>query len=1028
MARAKATVTSGNARFQVLQDGVIRMEYSPTGSFVDEPTFNVLYRNFSVPKFSSTVSKGWLTVQTSAMKLRYKVGSGPFTADNTSVTLAKPSANGTATASPTWLGEWPFGQACQAGAASLSGGAAYAGDHTGFDSPSGFIAKLESSGATATWKVLGAPSGTAKITLRYSNGQTDARMVTMTVNGAATQVSLPVTGGWDTWGTVDVPATLASGNNAISVGCAAGDSCSVNVDTLTATGTTAAAPLEPTDPLGGYIRAYDSDHGSYTSPVTCGAGQSDTTCEASMPRMQSGLLDKSGWYLLDDTSTATWSSDGWTTARPTSDVQDGYLFGYSTEYTTALKNLAAITGPSPMLPVNVFGNWFSRYYPYTSADYQNSIVPTYTAAGTSLDTLSVDTDWKSPNQWSGWSWNNTLFPDPTAFTTWAKQNGIATTLNLHASIAKNDPRYAEVQSIAGGTLADGSCFVGTPCSAFDWGNVAQAQAYFALEKSIKDTGISFWWQDWCCDGSKVSTPGVTPDSWINHLQAQAMINTGERGVAFSRLGASLQNQRAGAYTTGAWAEHRTTLDFTGDTWGTWNTLASEASLSQAMGSIGQAYVSDDIGSFLGAPISRARNLPDDLYLRWLQLGTFQSIMRLHSDISQGSRLPSEYGGATQAIGNSFLQLREQLVPYLYTLSNETTRTGLPMTRALYLDYPSQSEAYNHDSEYLLGSNVLVAPVTTPGTVASTSVWFPPGTWTDFFTGATFTGPATKTLNVPLNRMPVFVKAGGIVPLQAATSKAQDSGTAPLTFRAYPGASGSYSLYSDAGTGLGYQKGQSTTTTVTYRERNKRESSVTIALTTGAYPGSPTTRDFTVQFANRTKPTNVVLNGGAVPASQWTYDAATRMVTVTVPRANLSSTQTITVRGSNVVIGVTEPPSLDVSLAALPSISAGVPTTVTATVHNAGPGAVSSGSVALTVPSGWTAVPDSAQPLGSLDAGASSTQSWTVTAPMSSAVTSDPTWFISLVRGFCCCCPVNEVLLFGWDVGRETRGLSRSLCK
>lgn len=988
VAKTASTVTSDHARFQVLRDGVIRLEYSPTGSFIDDPTFTVLNRSFPTPKFTSNVADGWLTIQTSAMTLRYKVDSGPFGPANTSVTLSKPSANGTTTAAPAWLGECPYGQVCQAGAASLSGGAAYAGDHTGYSSPSGFVAKLEAPGAQAAWNVLGAPAGTAKVTLRYGNGQPGARTVTMTVNGVATQVTLPATAGWDAWGTVDVPVTLASGDNTIAVGCGAGDTCSVNVDTIAVTGDSPAVPFAPSDALGGYIRAYDSDHGSYTNPVTCGAGESNTTCEASIPRMEAGLLDKSGWYLLDDSSTATWSADGWTKARPTGDVQDGYLFGYSTDYTTALSDLAAITGPSPMLPVNVFGNWFSRYHPYTAADYQSSILPTYTAAGTSLDTLSVDTDWKAPNQWSGWSWNPSLFPDPAAFTAWAKQNGIDTTLNLHASIAKNDPRYAEAQSIAGGTLPDGSCFVGTPCSAFDWGNVAQAQAYFALEQPIKDAGISFWWQDWCCDGSFVSAPGVTPDSWINHLQAQEMINKGERGVAFSRIGAALQNQRAGAYTTGAWAEHRTTLDFTGDTWGTWNTLASQASLSQAMGSIGQAYVSNDIGSFLGDPISRARNLPDDLYLRWLQLGTFQSIMRLHSDSSQNSRLPSEYGGVTQAIGDSFLRLREQLVPYLYTLSNETTRTGLPMTRALYLDYPAQSEAYRHDGEYLLGSNVLVAPVTTPGTVASTSVWFPPGTWTDYFTGATFTGPATKSLNMPLDRMPVFVKAGGIVPLQPASGKAETSNAAPITFRAYSGADGSYSLYSDAGSGLGYQHGQSTTTAVTYHEQSPRVASVTIAPTKGTYPGAPTSRDFTVQFVNRSQPANVLLNGVALARSAWTYDAATRTVTASVPKASLASPQTVTAVASSVVADVAEPPALDVTFSALPSISTGVPTTVTTTVRNAGPGAVSSGSVALTLPSGWTATPASGQSLGSLTAGASTTLSWTVIAPNADAISSD----------------------------------------
>lgn len=105
-----------------------------------------------------------------------------------------------------------------------------------------------------------------------------------------------------------------------------------------------------------------------------------------------------------------------------------------------------------------------------------------------------------------------------------------------------------------------------------------------------------------------------------------------------------------------------------------------------------------------------------------------------------------------------------------------------MTQPLYLRYPDQDGAYQHESEYLLGSDMLVAPVTTPGAVASTTVWFPPGKWTDYFTGATFTGPATQVLQVPVDRMPVFVKDGGIIPLQSSSGRAQSAGSAPITLR------------------------------------------------------------------------------------------------------------------------------------------------------------------------------------------------------------------------------------------------------
>ena len=167
------------------------------------------------------------------------------------------------------------------------------------------------------------------------------------------------------------------------------------------------------------------------------------------------------------------------------------------------------------------------------------------------------------------------------------------------------------------------------------------------------------------------------------------------------------------------------IAFTGDAWGTWNTLAAEAALVPDEATIGEPYVSSDIGSYLGPPPTQSGADPPDLYDRWVQLGTFEPILRLHSN--DENRLPWQYPQPVQGITESFLRLREALVPYTYTLAAEANQTGLPMARPLYLDYPDQPSAYQNPTEYLYGPDMLVAPVTTPGDVASTTVWFPPGT-------------------------------------------------------------------------------------------------------------------------------------------------------------------------------------------------------------------------------------------------------------------------------------------------------------
>jgi alpha-glucosidase (family GH31 glycosyl hydrolase) len=153
--------------------------------------------------------------------------------------------------------------------------------------------------------------------------------------------------------------------------------------------------------------------------------------------------------------------------------------------------------------------------------------------------------------------------------------------------------------------------------------------------------------------------------------------------------------------------------------------------------------------------SLTAHLPDDLYARWVALGTFQPLDRLHSD--HGDRLPWSYGAEAEAAATSFLQLREALVPYLYSLAGQAHDTGLPMTRGLYIEWPDLDAAYQHPSEYLLGRDVVVAPVIAPGDPAPATVWVPPGTWVDYFTREVLHGPAVVHEQVPLSRMPVLVR-------------------------------------------------------------------------------------------------------------------------------------------------------------------------------------------------------------------------------------------------------------------------------
>jgi hypothetical protein len=889
LAHPSAIVRAGDARIEVLSPTLLRLEYSPTGHFEDAPTVNAVDRRLPVPLFHARVAGGWLTVRTSRAVLRYEVGSGPFTTRNTTLTLSV--AGHMTTVHPTWEWECTFDQPCQAGAASTGGGAGISQTTPGYRSTAGYVGYLDQAGARATWQILGAPAGPATLELRYST-YTLLVHVTHTfdvvVNGrtVATLTAAP-TGPAAPWATLTTTVPLHAGTDSVEIRCGPAEGCDTNVDTLSVAPVGAPEPSAPrTHPLGGWIRGFDT--ATYNTAPACAPGQPTATCTAGLqPLNTDGLLDTAGWRLLDDTRSAVWTADGWVAPRPADgDLEDGYLFAYGHDYTGALETLARLTGPAPLLPRSIFGVWYSDYTPYSSTVLEHSVYPAFVANDVPLNTLSLDTDWKAPNDWDGWEWNTSLFPDPGGFVHWAGAHGIAVTLNIHSSIAVDDPELAAAERVAGGTLAGATCTPG-PCKVWDWSTVAQAESYFSVQQHLQHQGVGFFWLDWCCDTSTVSMPGLTPDSWIDHLYAQDLVDRGQRGFVLARIGGSNADPEE-VYPAGPWSDHTSAIAFTGDAWGTWNTLAREAELTPAEASIGEPYVSDDVGSFLGPPPTQSGADPPDLYDRWVQLGTFQPILRLHSN--NEDRLPWEYPQPVAGITEAFLRLRESLIPYTYTLAAMANRQGLPMARPLYLDYPGRPAAYSHPTEYLYGPDVLVSPVTTPGTVAPVTVWFPPGRWVDYFTGATFTGPSTATVSEPLDRMAVFVRSGGIVPEQPAADRATPGSPAPLTVLDYPGSAGSFRLYQDAGTGLGYTRGQDAETLITTSSTapgpgGSPATTVSIGPTRGRYPGRPTTADYRVELVDLSRPHEVTLDGrplaeragGGGPG--WSYRASTDTLTV-----------------------------------------------------------------------------------------------------------------------------------------------------
>ncbi len=596
--------------------------------------------------------------------------------------------------------------------------------------------------------------------------------------------------------------------------------------------------------------------------------------------LHDGLLSREGWYLLDDTISPLLIEGGrWFAPRPqhSGAYQDGYLFAYGQDYAAGLRDFRNLAGPAPLLPRQAFGNWFSRYNFYSARAYQK-LVARFRRSRVPLDVLVVDTDFKSPNPWNGWQWTPVFGSDPAGFVSWAHSKGLAVSLNVHPSISQADPAYPATDAAAGGLKIDsGRCRVhlqdpNAVCGAWDWARREQVDSYFALHAPFERDGVDFWWLDWNSDESDARAPGLTPDTWINALYAERQRGRGTRWPVLSRIGSSFWNYHGAM--PGAWAEHRYAIHFTGDTYPTWPVLDFEIRFTASEGAgIGLPYVSHDIGSF------RGEKLPSDMYVRWVQFGAFQPILRLHSD--HGYRLPWEYGPVARRIASDFLRLRESLVPYLYTAARDAYDSGLPIARPMYLTWPGAARAYRFDGQYMLGDELLVAPVATPGRRASKRVWFPPGDWIDVFTGSVHRGPGSERISVPLERMPVFARAGAIVPRQPYASHVT-SPPDPLAVDVYAGADGAFDLYEDSGSGFAYQRRGFARTGLRWRQ-GEGSATLTVGPARGTYRRMPSRRRYLLSFVDVDRPLRVTQSsGGRVKELRgWSYDPSSRRLEVAI---------------------------------------------------------------------------------------------------------------------------------------------------
>lgn len=499
--------------------------------------------------------------------------------------------------------------------------------------------------------------------------------------------------------------------------------------------------------------------------------------------LEDGIMSKDGFSYIDDSKSFIYESDSDSFVPRDHSVIDGYFFSYGRDYQRELKDFYKLSGPTPLIPRYALGNWWSRYYPYTSQTYRE-LMEKFEEKNIPINVSVLDMDWhknkrqvprKYGSAWTGYSWNRELFPNPPQFLNWLHKNHKKVTLNLHpaAGIRAFEDGYKQVAKDL-----DLDTTIDEPAS-FDIADPKFRKAYFQdIHHPLEKEGVDFWWIDWQQGAAKTDNK-LDPLWLLNHYHFKdSFEQTKGEGLILSRY--------AGP------GSHRYPLGFSGDTVISWASLDFQPYFTSTAANIGYTWWSHDIGGHMKG------NFDGELATRWIQFGVFSPINRLHSSNNLFSgKEPWNYRIDFEKSQEKFLRLRDKMLPYIDTANYHTHHDGIPIVKPIYYDYPENEAAYNYKNEYVFGSHMLVSPITKPHDNITqwghTESWLPDGKWIDYFTHLPYKGNGNLKLYRPIDQLPVLVQQGSIIVTTPNYMDDISDLSRSLTVEVFPGKNSEYKL-------------------------------------------------------------------------------------------------------------------------------------------------------------------------------------------------------------------------------------------
>jgi alpha-glucosidase len=463
-----------------------------------------------------------------------------------------------------------------------------------------------------------------------------------------------------------------------------------------------------------------------------------------------------------------------------------------------LRQYTSLTGRMPMLPRWAFGNQQSRWS-YVSAEEVLSVASEFRKQSIPCDAIYLDIDYM--DGYRVFTWNPDRFADPVGLVQTLREQQIRLVTIIDPGV-KVDADYAVYQEGASqgyfARSADGAPFQGWVWPGLGcWGDFAQPEArswWGDQHSSLLDAGVAGIWIDMNepAQAGIFAPPSVkishgetlpddvlhgTPDDPITHARFHNAYGLEMAQATFEGLRRLRPDERPFVLTRAATAgSQRYAIVWNGDSTSSWENLRLAIPLNLGVGLSGFPMTGGDVGGFW-------QNTTAELLVRWTQLGALLPFCRNHSAMGTARQEPWAFGEPYTRMCRQAIERRYQLLPYLLTLAHEATLNGAPMVRPLSWVAPSHAESLACDDEFLLGDGLLVAPVLDEGTT-SREVLLPPGEWFAWGSSELHAGDQRLTVPVTLDTMPLYVRAGTILPLAAVAQSTEGMTKQPLTLHVY----------------------------------------------------------------------------------------------------------------------------------------------------------------------------------------------------------------------------------------------------